>query len=352
MEQRVKSILASKYGQETAVFLFVMTIHLLKYDWVHHRSALALAGAFGYFLILYIHAQTNRFLLLPTLLVKRMPFEYIGGTIVLILLFSFGIHEYANYVLAKIPNSSPSYNKGFLYQAAGVTANLVIILGPIIMFKFYREQKRQQDEALLFNELQLQSLRSQLNPHFLFNTFNTLYGTSLQHPERTPDLIMKVSQLLRYQIESDSRQWVTLEEELEFINSYIQLEKERVGYRCNIAFDDKIKASDSYKIPPMLLIVFVENAFKHGTGTVENCFVTISMEIVDSKLVAKISNSIPQKKQQVISTKIGLQKTRERLDLLHGDNYKMEVDQQPECYTVSLELPLKKVASCHPCAVA
>lgn len=309
-------------------------------------------GALGYFLILYCHALTNRFALLPTLLVKRRPFAYVGATVILILVFTFLIHQYSMAWLQADPHPNPAYNRDFLYQAAGVTANLVIILGPVIMLKFYREQQRQQEEALLFNELQLQSLRSQLNPHFLFNTFNTLYGTSLAHPERTPDLIMKVSQLLRYQIDSDSRQWVTLEDELEFIESYIQLEKERVGYRCHIVFDNKIANPDAYKMPPMLLIVFVENAFKHGTGTVESCFVNITLERQDGKLLAGIRNSIPQKKPSVVSTKIGLKKTRERLELLYGQDYRLDIQQNAEDYSVTLEIPLKKVASCHPCAVA
>ncbi|RYG50968.1 MAG: histidine kinase [Chitinophagaceae bacterium] len=350
MQSNENIMLNNKWWQELGIFGFMLTIHLLKNDWVVYASGESLLAALTYFGLLYSHAQINRFFLLPALLKQHKPVAYVGMSIVLIVIFTLLIYEVAANFLPKLDNY-PCYQRGFIYQIASLTGTLILYLAPVILLKLYREQKRQQDEALLFNQLQLQSLRSQLNPHFLFNTFNTLYGTSLQHPERTPDLIMKVSQLLRYQIESDSRQWVTLEEELEFINSYIQLEKERVGYRCEIVFSDKIQLSDTYKISPMLLIVFVENAFKHGTGTVENCFVRISMEIENGLLKATISNSIPQKKQQVISTKIGLKKTRERLDLIHGTNYKMDIEQLPDRYTVLLELPLKKIASCQPCDV-
>lgn len=125
---------------------------------------------------------------------------------------------------------------------------------------------------------------------FLFNTFNTLYGISLEFPQRTPDLIMKVSQLMRYQLESNAKQCVTLEEELSFINSYIQLEKERVGYRCEITYECTIDNENTYKISPMLLIAFVENAFKHGTCAIENCFVHIKINIENGKSQMNIVN--------------------------------------------------------------
>lgn len=340
----------SKWWQEIVIFGFMLTIHLLKNDWVEYASGESVLAALTYFGLLYSHAQINRFFLLPILIKKQKPLAYAGLSVVLIVFFTVLIYEIADNFLPRLDNY-PCYQRGFIYQIASLTGTLILYLAPVIMLKLYRDQKRQQDEALLFNQLQLKSLRSQLNPHFLFNTFNTLYGTSLQHPERTPDLIMMVSQLLRYQIDSDSRQWVTLEEELEFINSYIQLEKERVGYRCDIEFKNLIPKASAYKIPPMLLIVFVENAFKHGTGTVESCFVHIAVDIWDSKLLVTIKNSIPSKKPNVISTKIGLEKTRERLDLLHKDNYKLTIDEQPNQYSVVLELPLKQVAQCQPCAV-
>jgi LytS/YehU family sensor histidine kinase len=108
---------------------------------------------------------------------------------------------------------------------ATLAATLICILSVIIILKFYRERKDLDSEKLLYNQAQLNSLREQLNPHFLFNTFNTLYGISLQYPERTPELIMHVSQLMRYQLESNQRQYVPLEDEISFISSYIELER-------------------------------------------------------------------------------------------------------------------------------
>ncbi|MEP7095489.1 MAG: histidine kinase, partial [Flavobacterium sp.] len=235
-----------------------------------------------------------------------------------------------------------SHQRSYTYQLASVLGTLVCILSPIIVFKFYRIHRKQTDETLLFNQMQLNSLKGQLNPHFLFNTFNTLYGISLEFPDRTPDLIMKVSQLMRYQLESNNKQCVSLEDELEFINSYVQLEKERVGYRCEITYDCKIDNENAYKVSPMLLIAFIENAFKHGTCAIEKCFVRIVITVENGLLHLHVINSIPNKKTDVVSTKIGLKNTIERLNLIYGKDYKLDIQDDKNTYIVDLKLQLKK----------
>jgi sensor histidine kinase YesM len=352
MDLRINSILDNKWWQEVAILLFVFSLCCLKNDWFVFQSFETILPAISYFLILYVHAQVNRFFLLPIFLKQHKPVLYFFCTVALIFVFSGIIHEFSVNWLSQISKYKVSHQKGYTYQLASLTGTLVMILGPATMLKFYREQKRQQDEALLFNEMQLKSLRSQLNPHFLFNTFNTLYGISLQFPQRTPDLIMKMSQMLRYQIDSDSRQCVTLEEELEFINSYIQLEKERVGYRCEIVYDCKIDNENAYKMSPMLLITFIENAFKHGTGTVESCFVRISITVRDGLLHLQMKNSIPEKTNKVVSTKIGLKNTIERLNILYGDKYSLDIKEDSGAYDVDLKLQLKRIATCQPAAIA
>ncbi|RZJ65374.1 MAG: histidine kinase [Flavobacterium sp.] len=350
MDKRINSILDNKWWQELAIFGFMLTIHLLKNDWIEYASGESVAAALSYFVMLYAHAQINRFFVLPIFLKQQKPLLYIGFSLILILLFTFVIYEVAENFLPKLDNY-PCYRRGTVYQMASLTGTLILYLGPTVMLKLYREQKRQQDASMLFNQMQLKALRSQLNPHFLFNTFNTLYGISLQYPERTSDLIMKMSQLLRYQIESDQRQYVTLEEEIEFITSYIELERERLGYRCDIKFEYNTDNENGYKISPMLLINFIENAFKHGTGTVESCFVHLSISITDGLMDFTLENSIPEKKNKVVSTKIGLKNTTERLQLLYGDQHELSCADNDGKFEVRLKLQLKKIASCQPCAV-
>jgi len=152
---------------------------------------------------------------------------------------------------------------------------------------------------------------------------------------------MHVSQLMRYQLESNERQCVALEDEISFISSYIELEKERVGYRCNISFNSEVDDPNSYKIPPMLLISFIESAFKHGTCTIEKCFVDVDVTVTNGKLELVVRNSIPEKKNEVVSTKIGIKNTKERLRLLYGSNYTLDIE-ETDIYTVNLQLQLKR----------
>jgi Putative regulator of cell autolysis len=344
MKWKVDNVLDNKWWQEVAILLFSFSLFSLKNDWILFNSAIAVWSGIGYYLMLYLHAQTNRFFLLPILVKQHKGFLYLVLTILLALLFSVVVYEISSVWITKASSLYEfSHQKSYQYQLATVIGTLICILGPVMFLKFYREEKKKREEALLLNQMQLNSLKSQLNPHFLFNTFNTLYGISLEFPERTPDLIMKVSQLMRYQLESNAKQCVSLEEELSFINSYIQLEKERVGYRCEITYDSKIDNENAYKISPMLLIAFVENAFKHGTCAIENCYVHISITVEKGKLHLQIVNSIPEKKINVVSTRIGIQNTTERLKIIYGSDYTLDIKNTDTVYTVNLALPLKKV---------
>ena len=343
MSKKNNNILDNKWWQEIAVVIFSFTLYTLKNDWMLFSSFTSiLMGVFFYF-ILYMHAQFNRFFLLPILFREQRPLTYIFLTILGVILFSVVLHEVTTLdMFSKCRLYQNSHQRSYAYQLASVLGTLVCILCPIIVFKFYRIHKRQTDETLLFNQMQLNALKGQLNPHFLFNTFNTLYGISLEFPDRTPDLIMKVSQLMRYQLESSNKQCVSLEEELSFINSYIQLEKERVGYRCDITYDCKIDNENAYKVSPMLLIAFIENAFKHGTCAIENCFVRIFITVENGLLHLHAINSIPTKKTNVVSTKIGLKNTIERLNLIYGKEYKLDIQDDNNTYIVDLKLQLKK----------
>ena len=343
MNIKLDNILDNKWWQEVAVVAFSFTIYTLKNDWMLFSSFTSILMGVFFYLVLYMHAQFNRFFLLPILFKTQRPVTYIILTLFGVFVFSVVLYEIT--MLNMFSNChlyQNSHQRSYAYQLASVLGTLVCILSPIIVFKFYRIHRKKTDETILFNEMQLNSLKGQLNPHFLFNTFNTLYGISLEFPERTPDLIMKVSQLMRYQLESNSKKCVSLEDELEFINSYVQLEKERVGYRCEITYDFKIDNENAYKISPMLLIAFIENAFKHGTCAIEKCYVRIFITVEEGQLHLHVVNSIPTKKTDVVSTKIGLKNTVERLNLIYGKNYKLDIQDDKNTYIVDFKVQLKK----------
>ena len=342
MNKYIKSILEKKWWQELFILVFSFVLFTLN-DWILIKSWRGVWSGCAYFLLLYSHAQLNRFFLLPILLKKHRPLLYIVSSLALLSVFSLFLYEVAtSWIYKNCFLYKTSEQKSYIFQAATLVATLICILSVTLILKFYRDSKKLDNEKLLYNRAQLNSLKEQLNPHFLFNTFNTLYGISLQYPERTPELIMHVSQLMRYQLESHETQCVPLEDEINFVSSYVELEKERLGYRCNITLNTSIDLDNTYKIPPMLLICFIENAFKHGTCTAENCFVDIDINVNNDRLEFMVKNSIPTKKKNIVSTKIGLKNTKERLKLLYGNDHELTIEENGT-YTATLKVKLKRL---------
>ncbi|MFV7234749.1 sensor histidine kinase [Flavobacterium sp. ZB4R12] len=342
MKWKFKPILENKWEQETAILVFSFILFTLN-DWVFIQSWKGFSNGLLYFFVLYFHAQLNRFFLLPVLLKKHRPVLYLILTVGLIALFTAFLYEvstefiYKNCFLYK-----SAHQKSYQFQFATLSGTLVCILGTIQILEHYRDQKKKSNKALLYNQVQLNALKNQFNPHFLFNTMNTLYGISLQYPERTSEMIMEVSQLMRYQVEQGNKEFVFLENEITFITSYIQLEKERVGYRCSIDFNYECDQEGHYEIAPMLLITFIENAFKHGAATIEKCFVTIDIKIRRGKLYLEVSNSVPQHKKKVASNKIGLKNTLERLEIVYPKKHNLKITQNEQAYNVNLEIQLNR----------
>ncbi|UYQ94068.1 sensor histidine kinase [Chitinophaga horti] len=340
MKLGTKNILEQKWLQELIILVFTFVLFSMN-DWVLITTWVKFWKGCVYFLVLYSHAQINRFLLLPILLKQHKPLVYTLSAIILALIFAGVLHGVADEWLYKNCYLYKSVKQDtYLYHLATIVATFICVMGPVLLLRYYREQKKKGQEQKLIAEMQLDLLRSQLNPHFLFNTFNTLYGISLQFPKRAPDLIMQVSTLMRYQLDSSQKEMVPLNEELSFIESYIMLEKERIGYRCDIGYHQDIDVEGDYRIAPMLLIAFVENAFKHGTGAIDACFVHIFAEVKDRVFSFRIVNSIPKKKAVVPSTKIGIRNTIERLNILYAGQYELEIGEQGEEYIVDFKLRL------------
>lgn len=340
MNTFTKHIVENKWWQEVFILLVSFVLFTLN-DWILIHNWRSLLTGLFYFLLLYTHAQVNRAFLLPILLKKHQTILYLLATAALLVVFTFIVYHsvtlwiYRNCFLYK-----SIAQKSYIVQAGTLIITLICIISISLIFNFYRNSKRLDKAQLLNKNAQLNSLKEQLNPHFLFNTFNTLYGISLKYPERVSELIMHVSQLMRYQLECNDQSTVVLDQEVEFIKSYVKLVKERVGYRCDINFESDIDQQDFYRIAPMLLIVFVENAFKHGTASTEQCFVDISIRAENGQLNFVTKNSIPTHKPKITSTKIGLKNTLKRLALIYGNHHRINITKE-EFYVVKLNINLK-----------
>lgn len=339
IEMGSKNILESKWLQEIFILIFSFLLFTVN-DWIFITSWRSFFTGTVYFFILYSHAQLNRFFLLPILLKEHKPYLYFLLTAILLFVFSILLYEVSTELLYK--NCflyKSSYQKTYHFQLGTLLGTLICILGSIQILEHYREQKTKTNKELLHNQAQLNVLRAQLNPHFLFNTFNTLYGVSLQYPQRSSELIMQVSKLMRYQVENSAKEFIPLEDEIDFIYSYVELERERVGYRCKINYNYQTDNGNN-KIAPMLLITFIENAFKHGACSIEECFVDINIKVEKGILQLQIRNSIPEKKKKVVSTKIGLKNTIESLKIIYPHQHHLDSFADGAVYTVNLKIEL------------
>ena len=204
-----------------------------------------------------------------------------------------------------------------------------------IMFRRENDEKEK-----LQKEMELNYLKAQVNPHFLFNSLNSIYSLSRKQSVETPDLVMQLSELLRYQLESSKKDSVLLKEELEFIENYLLLEEKRLSKRCTIEFLIEGNLLE-LRIAPMLLIPFVENAVKHGAqSTNEQSSIDITASVKTNTLHFSVDNSKPALVAASKREGFGLENVRRRLKLLYPNSHALQIDEKEKVYRVNLSINL------------
>ncbi len=186
---------------------------------------------------------------------------------------------------------------------------------------------------------ELAFLKSQINPHFLFNTLNNIYSLAYQHSEKTPEAILKLSEIMRYMLYESNDDMVELSKEINYLQNYIELQRLRFK---NQAFVNLIinGQAGNQKIMPLVLISFVENAFKHGVATQVEHPIDILINIEGDKLRFKVSNKTAQQNKDDTGG-IGLPNVKRRLELFYKNRYHLQINQQAGFYTSELVVDLK-----------
>jgi sensor histidine kinase YesM len=192
-------------------------------------------------------------------------------------------------------------------------------------------------------ESELKLLKSQIHPHFLFNTLNNLYALTLKKSDKAPDMVIQLSNLLEYSLYSGKEPEVELAEEIKQLCSYIDLEKLRYGKRLDIK-TKMTENTDGLMIAPLLLLPFVENSFKHGASNdIESPFIHIKMDINNEKLFFNVRNSYKPVvgKPENYKEGIGLNNVRRRLELLYPGKHKLEITKGDNVFEVHLVMDLR-----------
>ncbi|MGO4289746.1 sensor histidine kinase [Chitinophaga sp. RAB17] len=213
-----------------------------------------------------------------------------------------------------------------------------------IALKLLRHTIRQQYATAEQRKSELDLLLSQLSPHFLFNTLNNLYGLSLTQSQRMPELILKLSDLLRYSVYDAKQTFVPLKSELAYIDNYIELATTSIGERLILTTDIATVNDPAIRIAPMLLIVFIENAFKHSQNSAAaNIYIDIRLAISGERIHFTVSNSYDEKESDTIREEggIGIANSIKRLQLLYDNTYDYRYEKKEGFYTATLTLQLK-----------
>ncbi|GAA4469303.1 histidine kinase [Nibrella saemangeumensis] len=288
------------------------------------------------------------YLLLPHYLYKGQYLSMFAGVLLLGVLAAFVSIFQAIYIIGPLreANGLPTpelINIGYSFMAGlrGSTTVAGFATAIKIMKDWYLKQKalRQIQQEKFQAELQL--LKSQIHPHFLFNTLNNLYALTLRKSEQSPAVVLRLSELLSYMLYDCNADEVPLEKEIAFIRNYVGLEQLRYGDRLDLSmsFHGDLQGK---QIAPLLLIPFLENAFKHGTSEqLDQAWISLDLAVEGDTLRFKLINSRdPEEDHPERLGGIGLQNVRKRLDLLYPQRYELQILPEEDLFLVTLTLHL------------
>lgn len=290
---------------------------------------------------------TNYSLLAPKLLLKKKIVLYIIVSISFLIVFNFLVNKIPVTVPFEKPqgflehsNNFPSV-KNIKYAMRGVFFFAFFLLGGIfcLMADFYKRDKVSKETEAQRTETELQFLKAQLNPHFLFNSLNSVYSLVRNKSNDAPEAVLTLSELMRYMLYEANQEIVPLIKEIEYIKNYVALQRLRL---CN-SEDVKLSIKGEYekkKIYPLLLISFIENAFKYGTDFKGVTDIDIKIHVIENRLTFKVSNIIGVYRKNKDNSGVGLTNIKNRLELLYPRLHTLEICEENDRYIVDLTLIL------------
>ncbi len=286
---------------------------------------------------------TNFLLFIPRYLNQKKYISYglaVFGTILLIGFEKYGLAlMFKKYTLIR-ENGHGVIGFASYYISAFFTSLFFILLSTVLKFTldWFLNERIQRDLENQRLSAELAFLKSQINPHFLFNSLNSIYSLAYQRSETTPEAILKLSEIMRYMLYECNDNKVDLAKELQYLQNYIDLQKIRFGKKAYVDFEIK-GVVGSQQIVPLLLIAFIENAFKHGVASNPVFPINICIDIKQAGLVFKIQNSKHHFNKDEAGG-IGLNNVKRRLDLLYPQKYSLNINNTADIYTCELSLDL------------
>jgi LytS/YehU family sensor histidine kinase len=235
----------------------------------------------------------------------------------------------------------------FFFSFMGGLRGSMTIAGFAVAIKLIKHwyQKKIETEQLEKERVkaELEILKGQIHPHFMFNTLNSIYSLALKKSDDTPEAILKLSKLMRYILTDCTKVTVELNKEVEVLLHYIELEKSRFGSRLDISVNIKGDI-DKHSIAPLLLLPFLENSFKHGVNEmIEQAWITLDLQINETALRLKLINGRAIDHNNPNSMHMGLQNVKKRLQLLYPNAHELRITEDADTFVVSLAIELGSI---------
>lgn len=306
-----------------------------------------------YNVLLFVPAWINNFWLLRNLQRNKNLERYLISLLVVFILAiiatgrylqwlytRFNTTELADFTPFAVTSSAPKIIENYQYYFDAFPAVIMVMSALAIGFsvqhfllKIKNEKQIETQQAIA----ELSLLKSQISPHFLFNVLNSLYALALKKSEETPDVILKLSDILRYSLYETQEKEISVTNEIDILNTYIEIEKLRMPASASITFHHE-NVKDSMKIAPMLILPLIENAFKHGTdSTIGNSCIRAILSCDDKSLIFICENSFKESARKDVGG-IGIENIRKRLQLIYPSKHRFEIDKNKDIFTVNLEI--------------
>ena len=325
---------ANYYFRNIIAYFVVLLLGLLPFFGdLRTITAKRLLLSVAYYSFVFLWVLFHNKVLLSKLILKKRIFLYIFSLPFAYVIWYIVAVWIARYAGLPLNNSYEIFL--FIVDTALGTA-------VFLSAKYLIERKQFYQTSLLKRDIELQQLKTQLNPHFLFNALNNIYSYTLHNNKYGNDLILRLSELMRFILESSEKDKIIVSNEINFIENYIAFEKERLGDRCTIIYSKNI-LFESREITPLILFPFVENAFKYGADSIQKT--TVEIRLDDNTEIVKlvVKNSIINKNQP--STKKGLPNAIRRLELLYPEKHNLLIEITENMFIVDLTLRYDKTKS-------
>jgi sensor histidine kinase YesM len=328
-----------------AFWLLFIGLIFVEHNWVKGKIV---ADVKEFFLLFapYVVAGYSHSLIFSQYFLQRKYLQYAISCALLFIIF------YAAILVVKdiyFPKNDTNILGSIFLLALMYTGFKYFKFAPKQSFKLREEEARRvkaerdlQEMEAKQTKAELEVLKSQINPHFLFNSLNSIYSLTMVNAGKAGDAILTLSDLLRYNLESSKNKFVTLSKEIEFLDSYMQLEALRLGNSCMVNF---VKEGDFHNriIAPMMLIPFVENCFKHGISVNGSSnYVNTSIRVAGNVLNFETENRIATARMDVQqkSIKIGIDNVKRRLEMLYPDKHTLNISKDNDVFRVLLTIDL------------